>query len=107
MMQREFAARRDYAVDFLNRIPGVSCCRPEGAFYVFPRVDSFYGKRAGDRLIDGSLAMCDYLIEQARIAAVPGIGFGADPYIRLSYATSMPKIEEGLKRLEAALAELR
>jgi aspartate aminotransferase len=105
-MHAEYVARRDYMVDRLNALPGVQCFKPEGAFYVFPRVDSYYGKSANGKAIDGSLAMCDYLIEQAKIAATPGVGFGQDANIRLSYATSMAQIEAGLDRLERALAAL-
>jgi len=103
MMLEAFAARRRYIVDRLQAIDGVECHVPEGAFYVFPRVDAFYRK---DGPVHDSLSFCDYLLEKVRVAAVPGIGFGQDANIRLSYATSMEQIEEGLNRIEQAIAEL-
>jgi aspartate aminotransferase len=105
-MRRAFVERRNYMVERLNAIPGLKCPKPEGAFYVFPRCDAYYGKRAGDRIIDGSVALCEYLLDAAHVAAVPGIGFGADPYIRLSYSTSLEQIKAGLDRLEQALKDL-
>ncbi len=105
-MRREYVNRRDCMVRRLRAMPGVQCHKPEGAFYVFPRVESLYGKAADGKVIGGSMAMCEYLIDDAKIAAVPGAPFGSDAHIRLSYATSMAKIEAGLDRLEKALAAL-
>ncbi len=106
MMVREFDKRREYMVDRLNDIEGVTCLNPDGAFYLFPRVDSLYGKKAGDRLIRTSIDLCDYLLNEAKVAAVPGGAFGADAYIRLSYATSMELIQTGLGRIEEAFKGL-
>jgi len=105
-MRLEYAKRRDYIVGRLRKIPGVSCGEPQGAFYVFPNVSSLYGKKYQGKAITGSTMMAETLLEKAHIATVPGGGFGADAYIRLSYATSMEKIEKGLDRLEKFVKEL-
>jgi aspartate aminotransferase len=87
----EFSKRRAYAFERLNRIPGVSCVNAKGAFYLFPNISGTGLK---------STEFCAKLLEQEKVAAVPGIAFGADDYIRLSYATSMANIEKGLDRIE-------
>lgn len=87
----EFAKRRNYAWKKLNSIPGISCVNAKGAFYLFPNI-SGTGLKSTD--------FCARLLEQEKVAAVPGVAFGADDYIRLSYATSMANIEKGLERLE-------
>ena len=106
-MLAAFAQRRSYIMDRLCGIPDVPCPRPDGAFYVFPNTAAYYGRRAGDKVIDGSLALCDYLLDSVQVAAVPGIGFGADQNIRLSYATSLDQIQKGLDRIGNALADLK
>ncbi|MBV8879532.1 MAG: pyridoxal phosphate-dependent aminotransferase [Planctomycetaceae bacterium] len=105
-MRVEYAKRRDYIVGRLRKIPGVACGEPQGAFYVFPNVSALYGKKYQGKAITGSNMMAETLLEKAHIATVPGSGFGADGYIRLSYATSMEKIEKGLDRLEKFVKEL-
>ena len=105
-MVRAFRERRDFIVERLNNISGIKCNMPQGAFYVFPDVSSFFGRSAGDFEIKGSLELADYLLEKAKVACVPGIAFGDDRFIRFSYATSKEQIEEGLNRLEKALATL-
>lgn len=105
-MVDEFKRRRDYMLARLNKMDGVSCHTPGGAFYVFPKVDGVYGTKAGDLEITGSVPLAEYLLSGANIAIVPGAAFGDDACIRISYATSMATIEEGLNRLEKALAEL-
>lgn len=105
-MRAEYAKRRDYIVSRLRAIPGVACGEPQGAFYVFPRVSAFYGKKHRGQAITGSLALSEALLAHAHVATVPGSGFGGDGYIRLSYATSMEKIREGLDRLEKFVREL-
>jgi len=87
----EFDQRRRYAHQKLNSLPGITCCNAKGAFYLFPNV-----AKTGLK----STEFCAKLLEQERVAAVPGIAFGADDYIRLSYATSLANIEKGLDRLE-------
>jgi aspartate aminotransferase len=102
----EFDRRRKVITEGLNRIPGFSCRLPEGAFYVFPNVSGVYGKSYKGKRIGGSDDFADYLLSEAGVAVVPGSGFGADDYVRLSYATSMLAIEKGLDRIAKAIAEL-
>src|SRR5437660_8280661 len=87
----EFNKRQTYRWNNMNSIPGVSCCNSKGAFYLFPNVSKL-GLKSTD--------FCAKLLEQEKVAAVPGIAFGADDYLRLSYATGMANIEKGLDRLE-------
>lgn len=87
----EFSKRRSYAFERLNKMQGVSCVNAKGAFYLFPNISGTGLK---------STEFCAKLLEQEKVAAVPGIAFGADDYIRLSYATSMANIEKGLDRIE-------
>jgi aspartate aminotransferase len=105
-MVASFEERRNYIVDRLNKIPGVSCFKPVGAFYVFPNFSSSYGKSYKGKRISNSTELADYFLDAARVAVVPGVEFGADPFERLSYATSMGDIKEGLNRIEEALKEL-
>jgi aspartate aminotransferase len=93
----EFSKRRTYAFEKLNSIPGISCVNSKGAFYLFPNI-------AGSGL--KSTDFCARLLEQQQVAAVPGIAFGADDYIRISYATSLANIEKGLDRLERFVTSL-
>lgn len=87
----EYTRRRSYAWQKLNSIPGISCVNSKGAFYLFPNIS---------RLGLGSAEFCSRLLEAEKVAAVPGIAFGADEYLRISYATSLANIEKGLDRLE-------
>lgn len=105
-MVAEFDKRRKYIVGRLNAIPGVFCPMPVGAFYAFPRVSSYYGKSFNGKAIKGSADLAAYLLEESKVAVVSGDAFGADEYIRLSYATSMATIEKGLDRIEKALGAL-
>jgi aspartate aminotransferase len=93
----EFAKRRSYAWQKLNSIPGISCVNAKGAFYLFPNI-SKTGLKSGD--------FCARLLEQQKVAAVPGIAFGADDYLRISYATSLANIEKGLDRLDKFVRSL-
>jgi aspartate aminotransferase len=104
MMRAEFDKRRRFLVDELNSIEGVSCLKPNGAFYAFPNISKLYGRKAGDRLINSSLDMALYLLEVAKVALVHGEAFGNDSYIRLSYAASMETIRKGLDRIREAIA---
>lgn len=105
-MVSAFAERRRVIVDGLNSIPGFRCAQPGGAFYAFPNVSALYGKRWGDRVINGSDAFAEYLLEVARVAVVPGGGFGADENIRLSYACSLDTIRNGIARIAQAVEAL-
>ncbi len=102
-MRKEFEKRRNYIVERLNKIEGVTCLKPEGAFYVFPNVTNLLNKKYNGKLINTDIELADYLLDEAKIAVVPGSAFGAKGFIRFSYATSMENIVEGLNRLEAAL----
>lgn len=100
----EFQRRRDRIIELLTAIPGITCYKPVGAFYVFPNVSFYFDKEINGRKIRGSEDLADYLLDEALVAVVPGTGFGAEGYVRLSYATSLDNIEEGLKRMKEALA---
>jgi len=104
-MLKEFTRRRDYMVERLNQIPGISCLKPGGAFYVFPNVASFYGKTISGKKIKDSTDLAEILLEEAKVALVPGIAFGVQDYLRLSYATSLENIVEGINRIESLLQE--
>jgi aspartate aminotransferase len=105
-MVGEFRKRRDIIVQLLNDINGIKCLSPEGAFYVFPNVSEIYGRSFRDKKITNSTELIDYLLDEANVATVPGAAFGSDSHIRLSYATSLKNIEEGLKRIKNAIAKL-
>ncbi|MBI3583221.1 MAG: pyridoxal phosphate-dependent aminotransferase [Nitrospinae bacterium] len=105
-MREEFKKRRDYIVRRLKMMRRVSCFNPAGAFYVFPKISFYYGKSFKGHTIKNSLDMSDYLLREGRVSVVPGAAFGADDYLRLSYATSMKNIEGGLNRIEEALEKL-
>lgn len=105
-MVTHFEKRKNFIVSGLNALPGVTCFDPQGAFYVFPNISSYFGKSYEGEAIKDSAHMTRYLLEAARVAVVPGIEFGAEGYIRLSYATSMENIEKGLLRIEKALKDL-
>lgn len=99
-MVAEFAKRREYLVERLRALPGVECAMPEGAFYAFPRVTAAFGKTYGDRKIENSADLCQLLLEEAHVSIVPGSAFGAEGFVRISYATSMANLEKGLDRIE-------
>lgn len=105
-MVSAFAERRRVIVDGLNSIHGFRCVEPGGAFYAFPKVSALYGKRWGDRVINNSDTFAEYLLEVARVAVVPGSGFGADENIRLSYACSLDTIRNGIDRIAQAVQGL-
>jgi len=103
-MRAQFEKRRNLVVDKLDEIENVSYTKPKGAFYVFLDVSANYGRTLNGKEINNSLDMADYLITHAKVAVVPGKPFGYDDCIRLSFATSMERIEEGLERIKKALA---
>jgi aspartate aminotransferase len=103
----EFDSRRRYIVERLNKMPGVSCLLPQGAFYVFPNFSGCYGKKTPTgKAINGSSDLADYLLADHKVASVPGVAFGDDACQRLSYATSMKNIEKGIDRIEEAVKAL-
>jgi aspartate aminotransferase len=106
MMVEEFNKRRKVITAGLSAIPGIVCPEPGGAFYVFPNVSALFGKTAGGAVIEDADAFAAYLLGEARVAVVPGGGFGAPNNIRLSYATSMANIEKGIVRIAEAVGKL-
>ena len=98
-MRLAFDERRKYMVQTIEAIPNISCVVPDGAFYVMIDVSQFYGKTLFGQTINNSIDFASVLLDEANVAVIPGIAFGSDDFIRLSYATSMGNIEEGLKRL--------
>lgn len=107
-MRREFEKRRRYLLERLHGIPGVRCVPPEGAFYAFPNVSAFYGKKvARGRKISSSTELTAYLIQEARVTVVPGADFGSDKHVRISYCLGMEQIREGLERMAKALEQLK
>ena len=106
-MRKAFDDRRTTIVRLLRAIPGVKCVEPQGAFYAFPDVSIYVGKKSpqGTVLAD-DVQLCDWLVEQGKVAVVPGSGFGAPGFVRLSYACSMADIENGVDRLAKALGQL-
>jgi aspartate aminotransferase len=106
VMNNEFDKRRKYMVERLNKMQGISCLMPVGAFYAFPNTAKIYGRSANGKTIRNSSDLAAYLLESAKVALVSGDSFGADAYIRLSYATSMENIMKGMDRIEAAVNAL-
>jgi aspartate aminotransferase len=105
-MVTEFDRRRRFMVDRLNKIPGIQCALPNGAFYAFPHIGALLGRRGPDGTITSSADLGSYFLKEARTATVPGEAFGAPAYMRFSYATGMQKIVEGLDRIEKAVRRL-
>lgn len=106
-MKTEYQKRRDYIVAELNTIAGVACRMPEGAFYVFPNISGLLPKKSRDGVIGDSVRFCSYILDEARVALVPGKAFGCDDFVRLSYATDMQSIKEAIERIKAAIDKLR
>ena len=105
-MVSAFKERRDYIINRLNKIRGISCLKPRGAFYAFPNIKKIFGMKFNGKEIRSSLDLTRFLIEETNVAVVPGIAFGDDNHIRLSYATSMENIQKGLDRIEEGISKL-
>lgn len=105
-MVAEFRKRRDHMVSRLNTLPGVNCATPLGAFYVFPDITGLLGKSYHGKPVTDSQQLAQLLLTEAKVALVPGSAFGAPGNIRISYATSMARIETGLDRIAAFVSEL-
>ena len=101
-MHKAYSERRAWLVPAVNAIDGFCCADPDGAFYIFPEVKGIYGRGA----IRDSQSFANFLLERARVSVVPGSAFGNDDCVRISYATSMDRIREGVKRIQAAVREL-
>jgi aspartate aminotransferase len=104
-MVKEFEKRRNFIVEKLNRIPGVSCMLPQGAFYVFPNIAGLQGRQYKGKTLRTSADWAAYLLEEGNVAVIPGGEFGHDDHLRLSYATSMENIEKGLERIRDAVVK--
>jgi aspartate aminotransferase len=106
--KKSFAARRNLVVDSLNKIPGITCLKPEGAFYVFPNMKGLLGKKTPKgQTIESCNDFCNYLLEEALVAAVAGSAFGMGGYFRISYATSEKLLKEAMERITKACADLK
>jgi aspartate/methionine/tyrosine aminotransferase len=106
-MRSEFQRRRNYVLMRLQSIPQISCFKPQGAFYLFPNFSSYYEKELNNVLMRNSYGLAYYLLKEAKVAIVPGDAFGADDYIRISYATSMENLEKATDRIIEAVSRLK
>lgn len=106
-MRKEFQKRRDYFYNELTSIDGISCYKPEGAFYLFPNVSAYFTKSNGEKNIKDSMDFAMYILSDAKIAAVPGSAFGAEGFVRFSYATSMENLKDAAARLKESLKKLK
>lgn len=106
-MRSEFQRRRNYVLMRLQSIPQISCFKPQGAFYLFPNFSSYYEKEFNNVLIRNSYGLAYYLLKEAKVAIVPGDAFGADDYIRISYATSIENLEKAMDRIIEAVSRLK
>lgn len=106
-MRQAFERRRDLIVRLAKEIPGLEVNVPQGAFYLFPKCSSYFGKRAGDRVINNSMDFAMYLLEEGHVATVGGAAFGSPECFRMSYATSDENIVEALRRIKECLARLK
>jgi len=104
--RKKFEERRDYMYDKINSIDGLSCLKPGGAFYIMMNIENIIGKKIKNQKIKDSFSFADNLLDEKLVAVVPGVAFGADNFIRLSYANSLENIKKGLNRVEEFVAEL-
>lgn len=106
-MVKKFKIRRDYIYDALNKIEGIKCPLPKGAFYVFYNVSNYYGKHMNGYDIKDSSSFCNYLLTEQNVGLVPGIAFGNDNCVRMSYACSLEELRDGVERITNALHKLK
>ncbi len=106
-MTKEFERRKKRVMELISEVPGWSVAEPDGAFYVFPQVDSYFGKSNGDEKIENADDLCMYLLNTAHVSTVTGRAFGTPNCIRLSFANSLEKIETAYARIKDALAKLK
>ena len=106
-MRQAFERRRNLIVKLAKEVPGLEVNMPQGAFYLFPKCSSFYGKSTGDRIINNSTDLAMYLLEEAHVATVGGDAFGDPDCFRMSYATSDENIVEAIRRIKEALGKLK
>ncbi len=105
-MVKEFKLRKQRVMELLKDIPGIKYAEPDGAFYIFPEVKSYYGKKAGNEEINNASDLCMYLLNTAHVSTVSGDAFGEPSCIRISFANNMKNIEEGLKRIKKGLEQI-
>lgn len=103
---REFERRKNYIVERLNSIPGIKCFSPQGAFYAFPNVSGYFSKHFNGKEINSSMSFTEFLLDEAKVAVVPGDSFGSDDHVRISFATSMENIVKGMDRIEETVKKL-
>jgi len=106
-MKEAFQKRRDLVKSLLDEIPGVKTNNPQGAFYFFPDISSFFGKSDGEITVNNSVEFCEYLLQNAHVAAVAGSAFGDENCFRISYAASEEQLTEAMKRIKTACAKLK
>ncbi len=106
-MKKAFQRRRDLVIKLLSKIEGMKINKPGGAFYMFPKIDSFFGKKHKDGMIENAQDLCMYLLEKGHVATVPGDAFGSPGYFRLSYAASDDELKEAISRIDKALSNLK
>lgn len=104
--RKEFELRRNYVYQELLSIQGIKCYKPLGAFYLFPNVSFYFGKKTKEGVIENSLDLAMYLLNEVGVVVVPGSAFGSEGYIRISYSTSMDNLREGISRIKKALGKL-
>jgi aspartate aminotransferase len=105
-MLKAFKERRDKSYDILSKVPGVELSKPEGAFYLFPKIDAFFGKSFKNQTIKNADDLCEYLLDEYKVVTVTGNAFGAPNYIRLSYATDLETLLKGIQRIAEGLKAL-
>ena len=105
-MVKEFKARKQRVIELLKKIPTLKCVEPDGAFYIFPEVKSYFGKKAGNEVINNASDLCMYLLNTSHVSTVSGDAFGEPDCIRISFANNMKNIEEGFKRIQKGLDAL-
>lgn len=106
-MRKEFGERRKYLLERLRAMKGITCADAKGAFYLLPDVSHYFGKQAEGKILKDSFDFCKYLLDDARLAVVPGAAFEAPKTIRIAYSNSLANIKEGMDRMEQALAKLK
>ncbi|KYH29868.1 MULTISPECIES: pyridoxal phosphate-dependent aminotransferase [Clostridium] len=105
-MVKEFEKRKNYMINRINSINNLSCISAEGAFYIMLNVSKYYGRKIDNKVINNSMEFAECLLSEEKVAVIPGIAFGLDDYVRLSYAVSMKEIEIGLNRIENFISQL-
>ena len=103
MMKDKYWERRDVVYEGLSNLPGIEVNKPEGSFFIFPDVSSYYGKSLNGKSINGSVEFAEFLLEHAKVVVIPGVAFGSDNNIRISFAAPREEIKKGIERIGEAL----